>query len=431
MNNKSNTENITGMYLGSRDDSFKTLLVQVLKKGHLKTKYLNVLTSEESLVEYSSAFTSELVDQNNNYQVYEQIGDLAGNKFIVCYIYRRFPQLKCAKGVKVAARLRINYGSKQSFCKIAEGLGFWDFISATNELRNRKKKDLLEDVFEAFLGATESILDDEFGIGTGYKCVYKILEGIFDNIDISLKYEDLYDGKTRLKELFDIYGEQLGPLVYEDRRDDDGAHSTCYRYDGASYATRPDGSVNTKKIIGTYQKVKIGEGSAELKADAQQEAAKSAIRNLAQQGYKKHAPRIYAYFSGDREEEKTTEESVISMIENKKNIDEQYQTRGKSKYQCKYTSTVLAKYCRERDYDGIKICLKCGADPNVKDSEGMTSTDLLLIGKTDEVFVKKVLKRFLKVEDRLEINKHIFKVYYSLYKDGFFSKVEGKLKKTE
>ena len=37
----------------------------------------------------------------------------------------------------------------------------------------------------------------------GSNCVNKILEEIFNDIPISLKYEDLYDSITRLKEIFD------------------------------------------------------------------------------------------------------------------------------------------------------------------------------------------------------------------------------------
>lgn len=417
----SNTfEPLKGIYLGDRGEAFKTLIVNVLKKGNIKRKYIEILTTPESLIEYGNAFTSEQVDPNNNYQVYEQLGDLSGNKFIVWYIYRRFPQLKCAEGVKVAARLRINYGSKNSFYKFAEDLGFWDFISATNDLRQRKMKPLLEDVFEAFLGVTEVILDEKVMYGVGYACVYKILEGIFNEIDISLRYEDLYDAKTRLKELFDIHVEKLGPLVYEETKDEFITHSVAYRCDGGLYDTRPDGTVNTKKIVGRYRKVKIGEGSAALKADAQQIAASEAIKNLANQGFIKYTPRVYAKFSGDYQENETTQKDVLKIIESVQNINEQFPTKGKSKYQSKYTSTALGHYCRERDYDGIKICLDMGANPNTVDSEDLSCTDLLFIGPVDEKFVKKVCKKFLKLTTELSISEPVRRVYLSQYTKNFF-----------
>ena len=263
---KNMIETIPGLYIADRGTKFKTLVTSVLKRGIKKQKYLDILTDEQGMEVFSAAFTSELVDPLQNFQVLEQLGDLSANKFIVMYLYRRFPQLKCAEGVKVAARLRINFGSKQSFFKIAEDLGFWEFISATNDLRQRKMKALLEDVFEAFLGAVETIFDDRVKMGLGYSVVYKILENIFDEISISLAYESLYDAKTRLKELFDLHGEKLGPLVYKEDKNELLTTSTVYRVDGGKYEVRPNGSINFNKIIGgKYHK--IGEGKAALKAD--------------------------------------------------------------------------------------------------------------------------------------------------------------------
>ena len=188
-----------GIHFGSRGSDFKALISSLLRKGGLKSKYIKMLTDPEAMKIYGCAFTSELVDSDNNYQVLEQVGDLSGNKFIVNYMYERFPQLDCAEGVKVVARLLINYGAKESFCEIARKLGFLEFISATNDLRQRKMKPLLEDVFEAFLGATERILDRRKRVGVGYAIVHDILTSIFNEMHISLRYEDLYDAKTRLK----------------------------------------------------------------------------------------------------------------------------------------------------------------------------------------------------------------------------------------
>jgi dsRNA-specific ribonuclease len=410
-------EPITGIYLGNRGVAFKKLITGLLKKGNIKQKYIDILTTPESMEAYAAAFTSEQVDDTNNYQVYEQLGDLTGNKFIVWYIYKRFPQLKCAEGVKVAARLRINLGSKNSFCSIAEDNGFWDFISATNELRQRKKKPLLEDVFEAFLGATETLLDEHTRIGVGYACVYKILGAIFDEMPISLRYEDLYDAKTRLKELFDIHADKLGPLRYEEKREELVAYSMIYRLDGAKYDTRPDGTVNMNSIVGRYNKVLIGKGSAALKADAEQVAAADALKNLASQGYVKHAPSIYARFAGTRKEEKrkTDKQDVLKIIESPEKINEQFFTRGKSKYQSKYTSTAMTHFCRKRDLAGIKRCLEMGADPNVADSEGMTAFDALLIGVMREKFIFRAMSAMLNSCSSLDLHKNVFQVYYSQY----------------
>jgi transcriptional antiterminator len=67
-------------------------------------------------------------------------------------MYSRFPQLKSSDGVNIVARLKIKYGSKGQLNMIGESLNFWPFISTDPEERIKRKKNLLEDVFEAFFG---------------------------------------------------------------------------------------------------------------------------------------------------------------------------------------------------------------------------------------------------------------------------------------
>lgn len=420
-----NSDQIQGIYLGSRGSDFKELIIGLLKKGKLKSKYIKMLTDPEAMRIYGCAFTSELVDPDNNYQVLEMIGDLIGNKFIVNYMYNRFPQLDCTEGVKVVARLRINYGAKQSFSEIARKLGFWDFISATNDLRQRKMKPLLEDVFEAFLGATERILDTRKRVGVGYAIVYDILSAIFDDIDISLRYEDLYDAKTRLKELFDMHEGTLGPLVYSEEKIDMVQCSTVYRVEGGKYQEKPDGTVNKKRIIGG-QYIQIGQGSAALKADAQQKAAAVALDTLAKQGWKKSIPVVYQRFNTSED----TKEDILNTNIIKEmwgtDMNALQSTKDKSKYQSKYQSTPLVKYCCDRNINGVNACLDMGGDVNIPDSDGMFAVDLLFIGSVDEIAVKHIMTSMMKQKE-LKMHRAVFEMYYTQYIGEFFSEIVDKL----
>lgn len=262
---------------GSRDQDFKDTIINVISKGNMKDKYKQWLLSPESLLIFNDVFTSNTANVLKNYEVYEQLGDITVNKFIVWYMYKRFPQLNCAQGVKIVARLRINYCSKQSFAQIAESLGFWPFITASEEERSHNKKPLLEDTLEAFFGAVEFIIDKHTLTGVGYAVAFDILESIFNNLYISLKYEDLYDAKTRLKELFDFCGDKLGSIKYEDERNIEDKVTVS-----SVYQTTPQNN-----------RIKIGEGVASLKADAQQKAASKAIGFLKSKGFHKPVPEIY------------------------------------------------------------------------------------------------------------------------------------------
>ena len=217
-------------------------------------------------------------------------------------MYRRFPQLNCTEGVKVIARLRINYGAKQSFFTIADSIGFWPYITASDEQRNKKRKSLLEDALEAFIGATEFLIDTRIKQGVGYSIVYDILEKLFNDIPISLKYEDLYDAKTRLKELFDFYNKEassnkIGSLEYENNQtklEDDKILTTVKVYQVVSSGkTKCYGCGSVKD---STNKVLIGIGTAALQPDAQQNAAKNALETLKKYGYNKPIPEIYKTF---------------------------------------------------------------------------------------------------------------------------------------
>jgi len=300
------------------------------------------LTSEKSMETYGFAFTADSrANPEKNYECYEQMGDAAASQFMVSYFFRRFPQLECSAGNKVVARLRINYGAKKSFSSIATDLGFWNFITCPEngnipkkKYRNTHMKDLLEDVFEAFLGCTEKLLDEAFRHGVGYAIVYDILSNIFDKISISLEYEDLVDAKSRLKETFDLnwISEEIGEIVYintlENKETEDGRIISIHWC--KIYRAPPGVSANvpkTPKLIEDVMKNRqpppwifdfkekryhnphwelLSEARAVSKSDSEQTAAELGIKKLKEIGvvnkygdrkqYFKEPPPEYEFF---------------------------------------------------------------------------------------------------------------------------------------
>lgn len=270
------------IYEAPRGTEFKSFIHKLLVKSNLDDKYSKVLIDDDSMRTYNRAFTSSTAEPSEleNYEVFEQLGDMTANKFLVWYFHRRFREIP----VKIVARLRINYGSKQTFAKIADSLGFWSFIRAREDERSRDKKSLLEDTFEAFLGATETLCDDKFRRGVGYHICYSILESIFDEIPVSLKYEDLYDPKTRLKELVDC---NVGmEIKYDD--------SIGY-YDSEETQAYKASTVLCL-LPGSRRWIRVGEGTASLKTDAQQMAARAALAKLKLMGISKSVPPEYETF---------------------------------------------------------------------------------------------------------------------------------------
>jgi dsRNA-specific ribonuclease len=235
-------------------------LEQLFISANVKPKYINIIHA--NIREFERAFTSRSYDEHNNYEVYEFAGDPVAAAAMNLYFIRRFPQLKCTDGVRVLARLKINYGSRRSFSRIADSLGFWPHIRAAEEEKIVDREKLLEDVFEAFIGCTCFVLDDALLNGCGYSIVYEIIKSVFDKITISLEYEDLYDAKSRLNELFNS-NPVLGKMVFIDE---------------------PRNAIVYSQVGNTRRKL-AESGEARTKADRHQIASKIALDLLHSEGY--------------------------------------------------------------------------------------------------------------------------------------------------
>lgn len=271
------------MYYGDRGVKFYNLIFTLFKRAKLDENFILLcLNNVNNIKKFGDAFTSVSANSKNNYEFFEQIGDSTLNKFIVSYMYNRFPQLKSSSGVNVVARLKIKYGSKGQLFQIAEQLGFWNYISADDEERIKRKKSLLEDVFEAFIGCFEEIINDtihqikgQYFHGVGYDICFTLLTSIFDELSINIHYEALVDAKTRLKELFDEQRNILIKLRYEDVK--------C-----------PDTNYFISKVYNDLQF--LGSGTSPLKKEAQEKAADSALQNLKKKGFIKDIPLQYTQF---------------------------------------------------------------------------------------------------------------------------------------
>jgi len=274
---------------GDRGESFKNFIIKLLKRSKLKNKYIEKLVSNDNFQLYCNAFTHISIDNDRNYEYLEILGDVTCNKCIVWYIKDRFPQLQNSEGVKVIARLRINLVSKKNFANIAESLGFSNYISCEQEIKDQKGKSLLEDVFEAFFGATEMLIDSIIGQGSGYGICFRILKSILDELNISLRYEDLYDPITRLKETFDFFRQQTpgrqckliwGNMLWENIKTEKGQIVHLYQFDKTT---------NRKKLLITTD--------APLLDEAKQLAASKYLKILNENGFKRPIPDYYLKIS--------------------------------------------------------------------------------------------------------------------------------------
>lgn len=206
MDNETNEQSsFDNIYKGSRGADFVNMIKNVLVRGNIKEKFIDKLLSKDAIGLYSIAFTHKSADPENNYEFLELLGDISANRNIVWYFSNRFPEINCPQGTDVLSRLKIKYISKKTYGNIGKRMGFWDFVTIDKKLREVAMIKTLEDVFEAFIGATEKVMDAKFTIGVGTSITYDIIKSFLDEMNISLDYDSLYDPKTRLKEFIDRY----------------------------------------------------------------------------------------------------------------------------------------------------------------------------------------------------------------------------------
>lgn len=293
MNTRSITSSVSSstsdIYYGPRDHTFKDFLLNIFKNTGISEPYLNKYINDETLPLFGKAFTSSSADEQDNYEPFEQLGDSTIGKFIVWSSYEKFPQLKGkSEAVEIIARMKINLGSKDSLSQIAEDLGLWSFISASEDMRYRAKKKLLEDVFEAFIGAIEVIVHDYsdpnyIQPGLAYQVTYTLLLKLFEPYILKIDYNVLVDSKNRLKGVFDQYKDQLGSeAIYKTER---VLKNDKYIFISKVY-------YNTSDDVKNF----LGEGIATLKKEAEKKASEMAIIELERRGFKKTIPSLYDTF---------------------------------------------------------------------------------------------------------------------------------------
>lgn len=268
-----------------RDAAFQDFIRSLLQKSGLKKSHIEKFVDDTGMALFDRAFTHVSFHPDQNYEYLEILGDVTCNKIVVWYIKDRFPVLQNTEGVKVIARLRINLVSKKNFSTIAEKLGFGRFISCDKEIKDQRERSILEDVFEAFFGAVELLADSLFGTGSGYGICYRILKEVFDREPISLRYEDLYDPITRLKETFDFYRSTApgrvcpmiwGSMQFENCKTERGQLVRLFQVDKSN---------GRRAVLSTAE--------APLLDDAKQAAASIALLNIEKRGYRRPIPEYY------------------------------------------------------------------------------------------------------------------------------------------
>lgn len=254
-----------GIYIGIRDESFKSLISNILED--VPIKYKKSLLSDSSMSYFSTSFTHPNADFHNNYNFLKALGHVSFQKNIVWYLSR--------KKMIVSDKTKLEKTITDYKIRLIKSLGkitvenIFEFISIDkkNKLNIQGNIDaeekIIQSVLEAFFGAVELILDRDFSIGTGNYVVYECITKLFDKY-VELEENIEKDPKTKLNEIFISHKNILGVPKYEEVEYKDGIYK-----------------IDLFQILPNGRKILIGQGNDKPKRQAEKNAAKQAIdRNI-------------------------------------------------------------------------------------------------------------------------------------------------------
>lgn len=269
---------------GRRGKAFEAFIREIFKRTSVTAEYVDLYVGSH-IGCFEMAFTSSSADPVDNYELFEQMGDVTIGKYIVWDAYEKYPQFRGnSDAVEIVARMKIVFGSKAYLHAIAESLNMWQFAECSQSLAMSNKQELLEDMFEALIGAVEFVVKDKTDHqrsypGMAYQVVYELLSKLFEPYMMEINYEILVDVKNRLQGVFDEYKHQIGGKpVYTSYQDGNGIHRSTV-------------SLNFRDM-----KDVLGEGAAKNKKESEKIAAEKAIEKLRSMKYVKTIPAIYQFF---------------------------------------------------------------------------------------------------------------------------------------
>ena len=222
-----------------------------LKKNISNIKYLRQIKDTEPIKNKEDAM--KLFNGDKSYQRLEYLGDSVIHVAIAKYLTKRFDEED--EGFLTKIRTRLENGKTEAKFSRALGLPEYVIISRSIEqsggrLNNYK---ILEDIFEAFIGA----LADELSLD---KCVEFIINIIEKEADIvhMINYENNFKG-VLMKE---CHSQRWEDVQYNTEDDEEAEQQKLF---------------TVKAICGDEHKKYIGYGQGKSKRQAQQKAAKSIL----------------------------------------------------------------------------------------------------------------------------------------------------------
>ena len=216
-------------------------------------KGFNIDTSNRGLYKQAFTHSSYINEKKSKYGHYERlefIGDGVLDLVIADLVYRAYPKLDQGE----LSKLRIYFVNGETLTKYAKKYHFDEvlLLGRGQKVNGGSNDKILEDVFEAFLGAVY--------LDKGYEFVYKLVQNIF-----------LEDIKGVSLNVLKDYKSQLQEFVQADTRN-------CVTYRCISEKGNPPHTEFVCEVLWDNQVYGVGKGSSKKKAE--QDAARDALSKM-------------------------------------------------------------------------------------------------------------------------------------------------------
>lgn len=220
---------------------FAEFINKILSLAGIGPENRRKMTSENNLAKFRVAFTHKTVQSgdDNNYELYELLGDSLVNAAILRYISFIRPDIT---DVETLTRIKHYIQSRAFLSLLSLRNGYFEHVVLGEEFaksildgveRRTRRQDreqsvmsettrqkiielgegaleenkvfskLMTDLYEAMCGVISSLVEEETKIpGMGYIPVYELTSNFLSRSNIELTYENIVDAVTRLKETY-------------------------------------------------------------------------------------------------------------------------------------------------------------------------------------------------------------------------------------
>ena len=239
---------------------FKNFIISLLKNADLTDESIQTYTDEPSMIEFRRAFTHKSYNSEFNQEKLEFYGDSIMNLLLAQYQSKRFSLIKNKTWITNIFQM---LQGKSYLSKLAFNEGFLphilygrklNHIINSGDTENIIFQSVLEDTFEAFIGALGTVIRKKNSKGIELCVIYSIIEKLNDKIRIRLDYSNIVSPIHRLKEIYDELGWNIadqGMIQHFMCKDKTKYSITIYGYPLGDRTKKPE----NKDIIAKYTTV--------------------------------------------------------------------------------------------------------------------------------------------------------------------------------